>query len=110
MIYEMRRYEALPGKMAALHEVMEKIAMPVFEKLGMEVVGVWEPSVGDFSNVLMYILAWDSVDERNRKWEAFLKDSDWIEPRSEIAKREGGPLVEREIYYFLSPTSYSPLK
>jgi len=110
MIYELRRYEALPGKMAVLDELMAKLAVPIFERLGMRLVGAWQPSVGDWNNVLMYLLAFESMDERERKWQAFFDDAEWQQGRAEYAKRAGGPLVAREHHTFLKPTAYSPLK
>ena len=71
MIYEMRRYEATPGKMAALNEVMESLAVPVFEKVGMRLVGAWTPVAGDYTNALSYMLAWESLNEREEKWQEF---------------------------------------
>ena len=71
MIYEMRRYEATPGKMAALNEVMESLAVPVFEKVGMRLVGAWTPVAGDYTNALSYMLAWESLNEREEKWQDF---------------------------------------
>jgi len=110
MIYELRRYECLPGKLPALHNLMEVAAVPVFEKHGMKVVGAWQPVVGDDEATLIYILAFDSMDDRTRKWEAFYADPDWKQKRGEIAKQVGGPIVNRSSNVFLSPASYSPLR
>lgn len=110
MIYELRRYEAMPGKTAALDEVMVNLAMPLFKKLGMQVIGAWHPIAGDYTNVLMYILAYESLNERTEKWEAFFNHPDWVKGRAEIVEKEGGPLAFRELHYFLAPTSYSPLQ
>jgi len=109
MIYELRRYETLPGKMAALNEVMENLGIPIFKKVGMRLVAAWVPLVGDYSNALQYILAWESMNEREEKWKTFFAHPDWIKGREEIGKKYG-PIVDKEIHYFLEPTSYSPLK
>ncbi|HJP45575.1 MAG: NIPSNAP family protein [Arenicellales bacterium] len=110
MIYEVRRYETMPGMMPALHELMANVAMPVFEKVGMRVVGAWEPLVGDYSNVLTYVLAWECMNERAEKWDVFFSHSDWKMGRREAVKKLGKPMVSREFHFFLSPTSYSPLQ
>ena len=39
MIYELRIYEAMPGKLPALNERFAKITMGYFEKYGLNVVG-----------------------------------------------------------------------
>ena len=110
MIYEMRRYEAMPGMMPALNDLMVNLGVPMFEKVGMRLVGAWDPLVGDYTNALLYMLAWESMNERAEKWAAFADHPDWQKGRAEVAQKAGGPLVSREIHYFLTPTSYSPLQ
>ena len=109
MIYEMRRYEALPGKIGGLNEVMETLAVPVFEKVGMRLVGAWTPVAGDYTNALSYMLAWESLNEREEKWQEFFNHPMWVGGREEVGKKYG-PLVEKELHVFLGPTSYSPLQ
>jgi hypothetical protein len=108
MIYEVRRYDAMPGQMPALQEVMADLAMPAFERAGMRVIGAWEPLVGAYTNEFTYMLAWEDLNEREEKWAAFFIDPEWQEGTSKLAA--GGPLVSREFHYFLKPTSYSPLQ
>ena len=109
MIYEMRRYEAAPGKMAGLNEVMVDLAVPVFEKVGMRLVGAWTPVAGDYTNALSYMLAWESLNEREEKWQAFFNHPDWVSGREEIGRKHGA-MVIREFHTFYGPTSYSPLQ
>ena len=110
MIYELRRYECLPGKLPALHELMKDVAVPVFKKLGMHLVGAWQPVVGDDEATVIYILAFESMNERNAKWEAFYADPEWTEKRAAYAKKIGGPVVAKSSNVFLSPAAYSPLR
>ncbi len=110
MIYEIRRYECLPGKLGALNELMEKYAVPLFEKHGMTVVGAWVPSVGDDENTLIYMLSYPDMGVREKAWDAFFADPEWHAGRSEIGQKAGGPLVGHGDSSFLKPTSYSPLK
>lgn len=110
MIFEMRRYECYPKKMKSLHALMKGLALPVFEKNGMEVVGAWTPVVGDQEEVLIYLLRFKSMDERNAKWKAFHSDPEWIEKRAVIAKQEGGPIVQRQVNAFWEAPEYSPLR
>lgn len=110
MIYEMRRYESAPGKLKALQRLMAEAAMPVFEKHDMKVIGAWVPVIGDDEYTVIYILAYDSMDDRNAKWEAFAQDPQWQEARAKIAAEEGDPMVAKSIATFLTPTAYSPLQ
>ncbi len=110
MIYEMRRYDAYPGKMTALHELMETLAVPVFERLGMKVVGAWNPAVGDDENALIYLLAYEDMGARQKAWDKFWVDPEWTSKRTELAKKFGGPIVAKNNSVFLKPAAYSPLK
>ena len=110
MIYEMRRYECLPGKLASLNNLMGTLALPIMKKHGMTVVGAWTPVVGDVEGTLIYILAFDNMNEWKAKWADFYADPEWKEKRAEIAKKEGGPIVAKVSNVFIAPTSYSPLQ
>lgn len=110
MIYEMRRYDAYPGKMANLHELMETLAIPVFKRLGMTVVGCWNPAVGDDENALMYLLAYDDMGARQKAWDSFWVDPEWTKGRAELAAKFGGPIVAKSNSVFLKPAAYSALK
>jgi hypothetical protein len=110
MIYEYRRYECMPGKFQVLDEVMKDLAVPIFNRLGMKLVGAWHPVVGDVEGTVIYILAFNDMEERNAKWDAFYADPEWKEKRAAIAKREGGPIAARSSNLFLSAASYSPIR
>jgi hypothetical protein len=49
MIYESRRYECYPGKVPALQVMMETMALPTFEKHGMQFVGAWDHEISGAS-------------------------------------------------------------
>ena len=108
MIYELRRYHAMPGKLAALVKRFETTTVHLFEKHGFRQVAYWTVAIGQSNQDLIYILGWDSLDERARKFAAFQSDPDWIAARS---KSEGdGPLVASLENEILSPTAFSALK
>jgi len=110
MIYEMRRYDCLPGQIANLNTLMEELAVPVFERLGMTVVGAWTPEVGDDENTLIYLLAYEDMGARQRAWDAFWVDPEWVENRPRFIELAGGPMTAKSDSMFLKPTSYSPLR
>ncbi len=107
MLYEMRVYEAVPGKLPALHDRFANITLKFFEKHGIRVVAFWEPVIG-VSNQLVYILAWQDLAERERVWNAFASDPGWLRARAETER--DGPLVARITNYILKPTPYSPMQ
>ncbi len=107
MIYEWRVYEVVPGKMGALNDRFQKITLKLFEKHGIKVVGFWEAVIGT-SNTLYYMLVYDDMAHREKAFNAFLADPEWIKARQETEK--DGPLVQRVINTLLRPTPYSPMK
>jgi hypothetical protein len=54
------------------------------------------------------MLAFDDLAHREKAWNAFGSDPDWIKARAETEK--DGPIVARVHNMLLRPTSYSPLK
>jgi len=85
VIYEYRVYEATPGKMKILVELMGK-AVPFFQKHGMKVLGCWTPAVGENDNKYIYILAFNDMAHLEKAWAAFRTDPDWRKAAGEYAK------------------------
>ncbi len=108
MIHELRTYDVVPGKLPALHERMAKRMIPLFRKHGIELTAAWVPEVGGKTNHrLVYILAYESLADREEKWAAFLSDEEVLQL---VAETEGAePWVLRSENTLLRPTEYSPL-
>ena len=70
MIYEYRVYEPLPGKMAALHARFRDHTLKLFEKHGIKNVGYWTAGAGEYSNRLVYMLAFEDASHWERAWAA----------------------------------------
>jgi len=107
MIYELRTYKAMPGRMPDLLNRFTKITLSFFEKHGMKVIGFWQPLVGNNSE-LIYLLAFEDMAHFERAWKAFKEDPEWLKARAETEKN--GPLVENVHNLILAPTNFSPLK
>ena len=107
MLYEYRRYEIVPGKLPEVHGRFAEVVMGFWEKHGIKVVGFWEAVVGG-SNEIHYILQWENMADRERKWETFQSDREWLAARAK--SEENGALVSRITNSFWRPTYYSPLK
>jgi hypothetical protein len=109
MIYELRTYDAFPGKLAALNARFANVTLGYFEKYGLKVVGFWTNNVGEnTTNRLVYMLAFDDMAQRESAWAAFLADADRQKAFAESEK--DGPLVQRITNQIMRPTPYSPLK
>lgn len=109
MLYELRIYEATPGKLAALNARFENHTLKFFAKHGIKVIGFWTTAVGESSNQLTYIVAFENMADREKRWTAFATDPDWIAAKKETEK-DGVPLTAKISNQFLVPTPYSPLK
>ena len=106
MIYELRTYEVVPGRMPALHQRFEQTTLALFAKHGIKVVGFWTSDIGGANNELIYLLAYASLAEREQRWSAFLNDPEWQQKRAESER--DGPIVARVTNVILRPTPYSP--
>lgn len=108
-VFEMRTYITHPGKLPDLHRRFREHTTALFEKHGMTNVGYWTPAEGpEAENTLVYLLAYPSREAREKSWKAFLTDPDWI--KAYTASHKDGPLVEKVISQFLSPTDYSAIR
>jgi hypothetical protein len=108
VLYELRTYEAAPGKLAALQARFRDHTMPLFERHGLQVVGFWTYAHGGWSNELVYMMAYEDMADRDAKWAAFGADPDWHRARTE--SESGGPLTTRIRSDLLRPTDYSPMQ
>ena len=97
MIYEYRTYEAAPGKMGDL-----------LDKHQMKVIAFFTPVIGESTNYLVYILAFEDLAHREIAWKNFMADDDWQNVYTK--SNANGQLVikvENKIY---APTDFSPLQ
>lgn len=108
MIYELRVYHCAPGRLPALNNRFETITLKFWEKYGIEPVGFWTTLVGSSNQTLTYLLRWDSLAERERKWNAFASDPEWLAKRAETEAQ--AIIVERIENTLLNPTAYSALR
>ncbi len=108
MIYELRTYYCAPGRLPALNKRFETITLKFWEKYGIEQVGFWTTLVGPSNQTLTYLLKWESLAERETKWNAFASDPEWLAKRAETEAQ--AIIVERVENQILAPTSYSAMR
>ena len=82
MIYEMRVYRCVPGRLPALLKRFENTTLKLWEKHGIRPVGFFTTLVGESNQELTYFLAWESLAEREKKWEAFAEPIPTGSPRA----------------------------
>src|SRR5262249_18640171 len=108
MIYELRIYHAMPGRLPDLNNRFANITLKMWEKFGIRQVGFWTTLIGPSNNALYYVLEWESLAEREQKWNAFASNPEWLAARAETEKN--GALVHHLENIFLTPTAYSKMK
>jgi hypothetical protein len=107
VIYELRIYECVPGRLPNLHKRFETTTLKIWERMGIRQAGFWIADVGT-SNELTYLIAWESLAEREEKWAKFQADPEWNEKRAQ--SEADGPIVARVRNSFLRPTPYSSVQ
>ena len=105
MIYEQRIYHCVPGRLPALLSRFETITLAIWARHGIRQAGFWTTLVGSSNQTLTYMLAWESLAEREQKWTAFQSDPEWIAKRAETEK--SGAIVANIVNEFLAPTKFS---
>jgi hypothetical protein len=108
MIYETRVYRCLPGRLPALLKRFENVTLKLWEKHGIKQAGFFTTLVGESNQELTYMLAWESLADRDKKWTAFQSDPEWIAARAKT--EEDGQIVGNIVNQILVPTSFSAVK
>ena len=107
VVYELRIYHAVPGKIENLVARFRDHTMKLFADHGIKSVAYWtaldEPVK---SSTFFYILEHPSREAAAANWKAFQDDPDWksVKAKSE----ENGKLVEKIDSTFLTLTDFSP--
>jgi hypothetical protein len=108
VIHELRVYHCVPGRLPDLNRRFETMTLKLWDKHGFRPVGFWTTLIGSDNQALHYLLEWDSLAEREQRWNAFQSDPAWIAARAETEK--AGPIVARIENQILVPTPYSKLR
>lgn len=108
-VFEMRKYYALPGRLDALNARFRDHTTALFAKHGMENIGYWVPTEGpEAGKVLIYLLAYPSMEAKDAAWKGFRNDPEWKKARE--ASEKDGKIVEKIESTILKATDYSAIK
>ena len=108
LIYEMRIYHCVRGRLPALLNRFETITLAIWERHGIRQAGFWTTFIGGSNQTLTYMLAWESLAEREQKWGAFQSDPEWLAKRAETEK--DGAIVSNIVNEMLIPTKFSSVR
>jgi hypothetical protein len=108
VIYELRVYRCVPNRLPALLKRFESKTLRIWQKHGIRQAGFWTTVIGESNHELTYLLAWESLAEREQKWSAFISDPEWAAARDESEKDR--PIVATIANSILQPTSFSSVR
>jgi len=105
MVYELREYTAIPGRLPALIQRFNDHTIGLFAKHEMELVFISHTAFGDNSvNELVYMMRFDDSADMDTKWKGFFKDPAWKEAKA--ASEVDGPLVASVRRRLLDPSAF----
>lgn len=108
MLYELRIYDCCPGRLPALLKRFDTATLKIWERHGIRQAGFWTTVIGENNNRLYYLLAWESLAEREKKWATFMADPEWIAARA--ASEADGPILANVSSQILAPAAFSSVK
>lgn len=105
-IYELRRYDAVPGRIDDLVGRFRDHAAALFEKHGMTNVGFWvELDEDRRTETLVYLVSHASQQAAAESWAAFWEDPEWT-----AIQASGDRVTAAATSSFLEATDFSPLQ
>jgi hypothetical protein len=105
MLYELRIYHIHPGRMQAINDRFANFTLRIFAKHGMRVTEFWE-DIDTEHNRLYYVMEFENMEDRDRKFDAFRSDPEWQKVKSETEK--DFPIVDQVESIFLKRAAYFP--
>ncbi len=107
MLYELRSYYVVPGRMPDILARFRDHTTKIFDRLAIKNVGYWIEAVGR-SDRLVYLIAFDGMADREAKWTKFLNDPEWLRVKSETEAE--GQIVRFVENRLLTPTDFSAIR
>jgi NIPSNAP protein len=108
MIYELRIYHCVPGRLPDLLKRFDTITLKLWYQHRIRQAGFWTVGIGSSNQDLYYMLQWETLEERTQKFAAFQADPEWVSARAETEKN--GAIVASISNTILQPTSFSSMK
>lgn len=113
-LFELRIYTATPGNLEKLNARFRDHTVRLFAKHGVQSIGYWVLDDGQkgADNTLIYVIAHKSKEARDKSFNSFRKDPEWMRAFEASEKNAGGSLTipDNMKPILLRPTDYSPTK
>ncbi len=109
-LYELRIYESPTNRqLAYLHDRFAGGEIDIFHRSGIHPILYADTVFGPNQPNMVYLIPFDSADQREKSWTAYRNDPDWIKIRDESI-RHGGEIVRNITNMLLSPTGFSMIR
>jgi hypothetical protein len=103
MLYELRIYQVVPGRMQAILDRFRDGTINIFAKHDMKVTNFWLDA-DDMKDRLYYVLEHPDAASRERNFQAFLEDQEWLDLKART--EQNGPLHENIEIIFMKEASF----
>lgn len=98
---ELRLYSVQVGRMSDMSARYQQHLSLLFARHGITVIGAWQCFSGPQTPLFVYLMHWQSWEERTIAWHGFYSDPQWSVVRE--ATNAGSELVERYDLNLLKP-------
>jgi len=105
MVLELRIYRIAPGRRDEFAEFYDRLALPAQREAGLDVVGQFVAL--DDEDTFVWLRRHESVEARERAWEAFYSSRVWLEELAPIADEL---IVDTSRSLLVEPTAASALR
>ncbi len=78
----------MPGRLPALLKRFENITLKLWEKHGIRQAGFFTTLVGESNQELTYLLAWESLADREKKWSG-VQERSGVDPARAESEKDG---------------------
>jgi hypothetical protein len=82
MLYEIRLYTVVPGRIDVAYERFGVHLPTLFARYGIANVGRWTATAGPGGSMFVYMMRYPDLAARERQWNGFYLDKEWYEIRA----------------------------
>lgn len=107
--FELRTYHSPTWKqLSALHERFSGPEIRIFHRSGIYPILYTETALGANMPNLTYLIPWDTLAAREKGWDAFQADPEWVKVRKESIDKHGQIASINQVSLYKA-TPYSPV-
>ena len=109
-VFELRAYHSPTYRqLQILHERFAGPEIAIFHRSGIFPILYGDTMIGPNMPNQMYLTPFDDLAAREKAWDVFGADPEWVKARAESVRR-GGEVVADNNIMLLRPTDYSPIQ